>query len=160
MKFFRPPPRGEGRVRAHKRGFTLVEAMVGVAIMAVVCVAMAGTFLVGSKTITNEARVIAADTAISQASLVLVHDLNSANTIVAATRTLTYLSPPTTVIYSVDGNNNLIRTVNGSAQTAARGISSMTITTIGCYATVTIQPSALGASAATLNVSNRPGGCF
>jgi type II secretory pathway pseudopilin PulG len=149
-----------------KSGFTLVEAMVGVAIMTVVMIAMAGTFLVGSKTISNEARVIAADTAVSEASLTLTRDLNSYSTIVgttiggAATVTITYGSPPTTVVYSVDGNNNLIRTVNGSDQTAARGISNIAIGTTGCYATVTIQPSATGASASTLNVGNRPGGCF
>jgi hypothetical protein len=54
----------------------------------------------------------------------------------------------------------LIRTVSGSAQVAARGITSVTIAVTGCYATVTILPSAVGATASTLNVSNRPGGCF
>jgi hypothetical protein len=74
--------------------------------------------------------------------------------------TLTYGSAPTTVVYSVDGNRNLIRTVSGTAQVAARGITSVTIAVTGCYVTVTIQPSAIGATASTLNVSNGPGGCF
>jgi hypothetical protein len=64
------------------------------------------------------------------------------------------------VVYSVDASRNLIRTVNGTAQVAARGITSVTIAVTGCYTTITIQPSAVGATASTLNVSNRPGGCF
>jgi hypothetical protein len=64
------------------------------------------------------------------------------------------------VIYSVNGNRDLVRTVNGAATTAARGITSVIVTAAGCYATVTIQPSATGATAATFNVSNRPGGCW
>jgi Tfp pilus assembly protein PilE len=152
--------------RKRQAGFTLVEMAVGVAIMVLVSIAMAGTFLVGYQTLTTEARVIAADTAINESTLVLTHDLTSANAPVggtiggASTLTLTYGSPATTVVYSVDASNNLIRTVNGSAQTAARGIASVTVATTGCYATVTIQPSATGAGAATLNLSNRPGGCF
>lgn len=152
--------------RRQQQGFTLVEMAVGVAIMVVVSIALAGTFLVGYKTLTTEARAIAADTAVNDASLVLVKDLNSASALVAgtiggaSTITLTYGSPATTVVYSVDASSNLIRTVNGNAQTAARGITSITVTTVGCYATVTIQPSATGAAASTLNVSNRPGGCF
>jgi prepilin-type N-terminal cleavage/methylation domain-containing protein len=149
-----------------QKGFTLVEAMVGLAIFAVVSLVMVSTFLVGYKTISNEARVIAADTAVSEASLTLVRDLNSANapllpgTIPSGAITLTYGSPPVPVAYSIDASHNLIRTVNGTDQVAARGVTSVTITVAGCYATVTIQPSAAGAAAATLNVSNRPGGCF
>lgn len=152
--------------RTRQAGFTILEMAVGVAIMALVSIAMGGTFLVGYKTLTTEARVIAADTAINEATLVLTHDLSSANALVAgtiggaSTLTLTYGSPATTVVYSVDANNNLIRTVNGSTQTAARGISTVAVATTGCYATVSIQPSATGAAAATLNLSNRPGGCF
>jgi prepilin-type N-terminal cleavage/methylation domain-containing protein len=149
-----------------QKGFTLVEAMVGLAIFAIVSVVMASTFLVGYKTITNESRIIAADNAVGEASLSLVRDLNSADALVGGTinsgnpLTLTYGSGATTVIYSVDPNHNLIRTVNGTAQVAARGITSVTIAVTGCYATVTIQPSATGAAASTLNVSNRPAGCF
>ena len=149
-----------------QRGFTLVETMVGIAIFAIVSLVMISTFLVGYRTISTEAHIIAADTAVSDASLNLVRDLNSANTLPAgtisstSTVTLTYGSTPVTVVYSVDANSNLIRSVNGSAQVAARGITSVVITVNGCYATATIQPSAIGASASTLNVSNRPGGCF
>ena len=109
---------------------------------------------------------VPADSATSDASLSLLRDLSTAAAITAGTintatpMTLTYGSGPTTVVYSIDGNRNLIRTVNGTAQVAARGITSVTIAIAGCYATVTIQPSAVGATASTLNVSNRPGGCF
>jgi prepilin-type N-terminal cleavage/methylation domain-containing protein len=148
-----------------QKGFTLVEAMVGLAIFAVVSLVMVSTFLVGYKTVSNEARVIAADTAVSEASLSLVRDLNSANalapgTIPGGAIAMTYGSPPVPVAYSIDASHNLIRTVNGTDQVAARGVTSVTITLAGCYATVTIQPSAAGAAASTLNVSNRPGGCF
>jgi type II secretory pathway pseudopilin PulG len=151
---------------ARQRGYTIVEALIGITILSMVTLVMASTFLVGVRAISNEARIIAADNASSDASLSLVRDLNSAVTVTAGTidaatpMTLTYGSAPTTVVYSVDGSRNLIRTVNGTAQVAARGITSVTIAVTGCYATVTIQPSAVGATASTLNVSNRPGGCF
>jgi prepilin-type N-terminal cleavage/methylation domain-containing protein len=154
------------RLATRQQGFTLVEALIGITVLSIVVLVMASTFLVGARAISNEARVIAADTATSDASLSLVRDLNSAVVVTAGTinaatpMTLTYGSVPTTVVYSVDGNRNLIRTVNGTAQVAARGITSVTIAITGCYATVTIQPSAVGANASTLNVSNRPGGCF
>jgi prepilin-type N-terminal cleavage/methylation domain-containing protein len=149
-----------------QRGFTLMEALIGTTIFSIVSLVMVSTFLVGYRTISNEARIIAADTAISNASLSLVRDLGSATTIpvgtinAAGTLTLTYGSPAVTVVYSVDANRNLIRTVNGSARVAARGITSVGIAAAGCYATATILPSATGATAVTLNVSNRPGGCF
>jgi type II secretory pathway pseudopilin PulG len=149
-----------------QRGYTIVEALIGITILSIVTLVMASTFLVGVRAISNEARIIAGDNATSDASLSLVRDLNSAVTVTAGTinaatpMTLTYGSAPTTVVYSVDGSRNLIRTVNGTAQVAARGITSVTIAITGCYATVTIQPSAVGAAASTLNVSNRPGGCF
>jgi prepilin-type N-terminal cleavage/methylation domain-containing protein len=151
-----------------ERGFTLVEMMIAMAIMSVIAVAMAGTFLVANRAVSGEARVIAADEAISGASLWLTRDLNSANavpggpvTISAGNPlTLAYGSPAVSVVYSVDNNRDLVRTVNGTATTAARGITSVTISSAGCYATVTIQPSATGAAAATFNVSNRPGGCW
>ena len=149
-----------------KRGFTLVEMMVGLAILSIVTVAMAGTFLVATRAVSSEARVIAADEAVSGASLWLTRDLNSAVALPTGTvnsgttMTLTYGSPAVTVVYSVNNNRDLVRTVNGAATTAARGITSVTITVAGCYAAVTIQPSATGATAATFNVSNRPGGCW
>ena len=157
------------RRASHQRGFTLVEIMVGLAILSLVTIAMAGTFLVASRAVSNEARVIAADEAVSGASLWLTRDLNSATTLPALpvmasignSFTLTYGSPPPVlVVYSVNNNRDLVRTVNGAAITAARGITSVTVTAAGCYTTVTIQPSANGATPATLNVGNRPGGCW
>ncbi len=148
------------------RGFTLVEMMVGLAILTIVTVAMAGTFLVAYRAVSNEARVIAADEAVSGASVWLTRDLSSAAALPAGTvssgntLTLTYGSPAVTVVYSVNANRDLVRTVNGTGKTAARGITSVTITAAGCYATITIQPSATGATPANFNVSNRPGGCF
>lgn len=153
-----------------QRGFTLVEMMVGLAILSIVTVAMAGTFLVADRAVSNEARVIAADEAVSGASVWLTRDLNSATALPALpvtvnignTLTLTYGSPLAlvTVVYRVDANHDLIRSINGVATTAARGITSVAITSVGCYATVTIQPSATGAAGATFNVGNRPGGCW
>jgi type II secretory pathway pseudopilin PulG len=151
---------------ARQQGYTIVEALIGITILSIVTLVMASTFLVGIRAISNEARVIAADNAASDASLSLVRDLSTAGAVTAGTinaatpMTLTYGSAPTTVMYSVDAKSNLIRTVGLSAQVAARGITSVTIAVTGCYATVTIQPSAVGATASTLNVSNRPVGCF
>jgi len=155
-------------MRQRERGFTLVEIMVGLAILSLVTIAMAGTFLVASRAVSNEARAIAADEAVSGASLWLTRDLNSASALPAGTvvalgnppLTLQYGSPAVIVAYSVNTNNDLVRTVNGVDTTAARGITSVTVTPAGCYATVTIQPSATGATAATFNVGNRPGGCW
>jgi prepilin-type N-terminal cleavage/methylation domain-containing protein len=149
-----------------QRGFTLVEMVIGMAILTGITLAMASTFLVASKSLGNEARIIAADTAVSHASFTLTRDLASATTpptgTVSATSTLTlsYGSPPVTVVYSIDASKALVRTVNGSAGVAARGITSVVVTATGCYTTATIQPSATGASAVPLNVSNRPGGCL
>jgi type II secretory pathway pseudopilin PulG len=152
-----------------QRGYTVVEALIGITILSIVTLVMASTFLVGVRAISNEARIIAADNASSDASLSLVRDLNSAATVPVGTinastpMTLTYGSPAITVVYSVDANSNLIRTVNGVAQVAARGLTSVTIALTGvstCDLTVSILPSAVGATASTLNVSNRPGGCF
>jgi prepilin-type N-terminal cleavage/methylation domain-containing protein len=149
-----------------QRGYTIVEALIAITILSIVTLVMASTFIVGVRAISNEARVLAADNATSDASLSLVRDLSTAGAVTAGTinaatpMTLTYGSPAITVVYSVDASRNLIRTVNGSAQVAARGITSVTIAVTGCYATLTIQPSAVGASASTLNISNRPGGCF
>ena len=151
-----------------QRGFTLVEMMVALALLSIITVAMAGTFLVGYRAVSNEARVIAADEAVSGASVWLTRDLNSATALpaipvtvnLASTLTVTYGSPPITVVYSVNNNHDLVRTVNLATTTAARGITSVTVTAAGCYATVTILPSATGATASTFNVSNRPGGCW
>lgn len=150
-----------------QRGFTLVEGMVALAILAIITLAMGGTFLVAYRAISNEARVIAADQAVSGASVWLTRDLNSANGLPTGTADATpssvnfsYGSPAVNVVYSVNSNHDLVRTVNGQAGTAARGVTSVNFSAVGCYATVVIQPSATGATAVTLNISNRPAGCF
>ena len=74
---------------------------------------------------------------------------------------MTYGSAAIGVAYTIDANQNLIRTVGGQAFVAARGMTSVTVAApAGCYATVTLQPSATGAVAQTLTVGNRPGGCL
>jgi type II secretory pathway component PulJ len=155
------------RRRSRQLGFTLVQLVVGMAVMTIVTLAMAGTFVVGVRAVTTEARQISADSAISSASLTLTRDLEGATAIPigtissGSTLTLTYGSPSVTVVYSVNNNNALIRTAGGVARVAARGVTSVVIGAAGCYATLTIQPSATGAAAATLNVSDRLlGGCF
>lgn len=136
------------------------------AILTIATVAMAGTFLVGYKAVTKEANVISADTAISHAAITLTRDLESAAAIPTGTisagntLTLTYGSPSVTVVYSITANHDLIRTAGGVARVAARGMTSVVISAAGCYATLTLQPSATGAAAATLNLSNRIAGCF
>ncbi|HEX3629301.1 MAG TPA: type II secretion system protein [Candidatus Dormibacteraeota bacterium] len=154
-------------MRRRQRGFTLVEMMIGITILAVVSLAMAGTFAVGYRAINNETRVIAADTAISNSSIWLTRDLDSETATAPGTiqagspMTLAYGVPVVTVIYSVDGNNNLVRmVVGGAAQVVARGITSVMVSWAGCYGMASIQPSAVGATAVVLNVSNRPGGCL
>ena len=156
-----------GNRRRRQAGFTLIEMIVSLAIVTIVTVALGGTFLVGYTAISREAREIAADTAISDASLTLTRDLQSAAAVPtgiitsgAGALSLTYGSPPVTVVYTVDANKNLIRTVGAQPFVAARGMTSVTVGTAGCYATVTLQPSATGAAAQTLNVGNRPGGCL
>src|SRR5438105_4610780 len=128
------------RRSARQRGFTLVEMMVGLAILSVVAVAMAGTFLVANRAVSNEARVIAADEAVSGASVWLTRDLNSAAALptlpvtinLLNTLTLTYGSPPV-IIQNRDANNHdLVRTLNDVATTAARRIPSVAITPAGC----------------------------
>jgi type II secretory pathway pseudopilin PulG len=167
MSRFLPRPL-PGRVGlGPQRGFTIVEAMLGIAVFTIVALAMAGTFLIGYRAISNETADISAGRATSDASIWLTRDLNSADTQPTGTIafpnpaiTFTYGAGATTVSYSVDANRNLIRTVAGSAQVAARGITSVTIGAwTGCYGTITIQPSAAGEPAVVLHVSNRPGGC-
>ena len=152
-------------------GFTLVELMVGMLITTVVALALGGAFLVGSRAISTEARQIAADQAVSTASLPFLRDLTSATTASTGTitpgigtLTVTYGAPVTTVTYRIDANRNLIRTVGASSTVAARGMQSVTIAPPGpaCYFTLTLTPSAAGALSATMNVSSRigPQGCF
>jgi prepilin-type N-terminal cleavage/methylation domain-containing protein len=157
--------------RQRQAGFTLVELLVGMAIMSIVSLALAGTFLVGYRTISQEARQIAADQAVSSASLPLLRDLSSATTISTSTittgsgtLTVTYGTPITTVTYGIDSKNNLIRTVGASAKVASRGMQRVTVAlpSPACYYTVTLTPSATGAVAVNLNMSSRvgPQGCF
>jgi len=152
-------------------GFTLVEMMVGTLVGTAVSIALASAFLLGYRTISQEARQIAADQAISTASLPMVRDLTSATTIsqgtitpAVGTLTITYAVPVTTVTYRIDARNNLIRTVGGVSTVAARGMASVRIAppAPACYYTVTLRPSAVGAVAVTLNVSTRvgPQGCY
>jgi hypothetical protein len=159
------------RRRLHgMQGFTIVEAMLGIAVFSVLAVAMAGTFLVGNRAIANEAADIAAGTATSDASIWLLRDLSSADSLPAGTisssnppLSFTYGGGATSVSYSVDANNNLIRRVAGSPQVAARGISSVTVSWAAsppCYGTLNLQPSATGQPVVVLNIGNRPGGCF
>lgn len=161
--------------RRHRQaGFTLVEVMVGLLVMTIVTIALAGAFLVGYRTISAEARQISADQAVSSASLPMLRDFTSATTVSptpltitsgAGTLTLTYGNPVTTVRYTIDAKNNLIRTVVGGASTvAARGMQRVVVAAPvpPCYYTLTLTPSAIGAAAVTLNLSTRvgPQGCF
>jgi prepilin-type N-terminal cleavage/methylation domain-containing protein len=152
-------------------GFTLVEAIVGMLILSLVAVALAGTFMVGYSVISQEARQIAAAQAVSSASLTLLRDMTSATSISTGTispgagsLSFTYGAPGTTAFYTVDAGNNLIRTVGGAARVAARGIQSVSVAAgaPACYYTITLQPSAAGSAARTLNLSQRIGtqGCF
>jgi prepilin-type N-terminal cleavage/methylation domain-containing protein len=150
-----------------QQGFTLVETVIGLAILTAISLALGGTFLVAGRSLSNEANTIAADTAVSHASFSLTRDLESASPIPSgsvsaapATLNLTYGSPPVAVVYSINGNGDLVRTAGVSTQVAARGIRSVVVVAAGCYLTATIQPSAAGAAPVTLNVGNRPGGCF
>jgi type II secretory pathway pseudopilin PulG len=154
------------RRRARQRGFTVVEVMIGTLLMTILSLAMVGTFAVGYRTLSQEARQIAADNAVNGADMALTRDLGMATVLPTgtigggSTVSFTYGLPGSnTVVYSIDGGKNLIRTLNANAQVVARGMNSVTISAVACYATVTLQPSAVGAAARTLNVGNRPGGC-
>lgn len=154
-------------------GFSLLEMMVGLALMTVVSLALAGATVVGYRAFTVETRQIAAGKAVSGASLTLVRDLSSATTFTTGTVArntgmlqMTYGIPPATVVtYRIDAADNLTRTTGGSTSVAARGMQSLTIARAAnpvCDITVTIRPSAVGAAAVTLRVSQRVGtrGCF
>ena len=154
-------------------GVSLVEMMIGLALMTVVSLALGGATVVGYRTFTTEARQIAAGKAVSGATLTLVRDVGSATALTTGTITpgvgtlqVTYgPAPATTVIYRIDASNNLTRSTGGSTSVAARGMQSVTIARAVnpvCDVTVTIRPSAVGAAAVTLRVSQRVGnrGCF
>ena len=156
------------RRSARQRGFTVIEAMIGVLLMAILSLAMVGTFAIGYRTLSQEARQIAADNAVNGADMALTRDLNMATVLPTgtigggSTVSFNYGAPASNaVVYSIDGSKNLIRTLNGTAQVVSRGMNTVTISAPAgtCYATVTLQPSAVGAAARTLNVANRPGGC-
>ena len=156
------------RRRASERGFTVIEVMIGMLLMTILSLAMVGTFAVGYRTLSEETRQIAADNAVNGADVALTRDLSMATVLPTGTigggSTVAFVyGPPGSdaVVYSIDGNKNLIRTLNLNAQVVARGMNSVTISAVAgsCYATVTLQPSAVGAAARTLNVGNRPGGC-
>ena len=159
--------------RRRQSGFTLVEVLVGLLVGTVVSLALVSAFLLGYRTISQEARQISADQAVSSASLTLLRDLTSATTISTGTitagggqsLTVTFgAAPATTVTYSIDARNTLIRTVAGTQRVAARGMARVVIAPPGpaCYYTVTLTPSAAGAVAVTLNASTRvgPQGCY
>lgn len=157
-------------------GFTVVEVMVALVVLSLVGLALGATFLVGYTAISYETRQIAADSAVSNASLTLLRDLSSAtvNSILpdtistgAGSLVLTYGTPPasTTVTYTIDANNNLLRTLSGFVSgsfVAARGVNTLTVATgtPACELTVSLLPSAAGATVQTLTVSQRTLGCF
>lgn len=154
--------------RRRQGGYTLVELLVGVVVLSIVGLALAGTFAVGSRTVNQEGRQIAADTAVSEASMSLIRDFSSASSFSTGTissgsgsLTMTAGSPATSVTYTIDAGQNLIRTVGASASVSARGLSSMTVSagSPACYLSLSLQPSAVGAAAQVLNVGARPLGC-
>lgn len=159
------------RARRRQQGFTLVEILVGLAITAMIALVLSQTFLVGYRVLSTEAREIAADQAISAASLSLTRDLSSGQTTSAlpvtltpssGTLTLTYGSPAVAVTYTIDANKNLIRTVGGAARVQSRGLQQLMVSAgaPACSLTVTLLPSATGASSQTLLVGERSLGCF
>jgi prepilin-type N-terminal cleavage/methylation domain-containing protein len=159
--------------RYRQAGFTLVEAMVGLVILSIIMVALGGTFLVGYTTISREASAIAADTAVTSASFVLSRDMTSSIKTSSLPATISpgsgslnfqYGSPSVSATYTIDANLNLLRTTGGAASVVARGVQQMTVSAAGCVTTITILPSANGAAAQTLTMSQRVGaagtGCF
>jgi prepilin-type N-terminal cleavage/methylation domain-containing protein len=158
--------------KRRQAGFTLVELIVGVLMMTILALALSGAFLVGYRTITTEARQISADEAVSAASLPLLRDFTSATTITTGTitagsvppLTITYGNPVITVTYRITAANILTRTVGATSTVAARGVQRVTVgvPNPNCYYTITLTPSAIGAVAATLNLSRRTGpqGCY
>jgi prepilin-type N-terminal cleavage/methylation domain-containing protein len=159
--------------RAHRQsGYTLIELLMATVITGVVAMALGGTYLVGYRSISLEANEVSADQAVSSASLNLTRDLSSGTVSSALPLTLSpgsgsmvlsYGSPAVTVTYTINGGKTLLRAVSGGLTTVAgRGISQLTLSagTPACYLSATILPSASGASAQTMNVGERTGGCF
>jgi hypothetical protein len=168
-----PLPCGEGQGRGlrWRGGFTIIEAAIGLLVIALITGALASTFLVGYTIISKEAKQVSADTSASDASLALVRDLSSSTiTLFSGTLTpgsanflaLAYGSGPTAITYQIDVNGNLIRSVNlGSPRVVARGLQSLALVTVGCQETVTLTPSAVP-TPQTLRVTQRVGapGCY
>ncbi len=160
----------------HQAGFTIIEALVGLAVITIIGLALGSTFLVGYTALNREARQLGAGTAAANASLTLTRDLSSSTissglgvTITAGSGSLslTYGSPATNVTYTIDANNNLIRTLSGGSSgsfVAARGVIQLTVSagTPACVVNVSLLPSAVGATSQSLTVSRRIGasGCF
>jgi hypothetical protein len=142
-------------------GFTIVEAAIGLLVIALITGALASTFLVGYTVISKEANQISADGAASSSSLSLLRDLSSATSISyggaltpgGGSFSVTYgVSPGTTVTYTIDAQGNLLR----GSTVAARGLQSLSLSTSGCQLTVTLTPKAI-AVAQTLGVTQRTG---
>jgi prepilin-type N-terminal cleavage/methylation domain-containing protein len=159
--------------RRRQRGFTLVEAIIAIAISSLIMVALGGSFAVGYRIISTEASTIYADTAVSQSTVNLLRDLASATTVApvpgtltagAGTVTVTYGSPAVTAIYTIDATGTLLRASGGRTTAAARGLRSLVFSqgAAACLLVVSISPSAAGAPTQTLDVALRPGatGCF
>ena len=163
--------------RTRRAGFTLVEMLISLAIMSIVGVVLAETFVVGYTTLSTESRQLAADNTASDASLWLTRDVDS-STIVsvlpvtltpgsATTIVLNYgAAPGTTVTYSIDSKGNLLRAVSGgNTGVAARGVASLKLALTGvgspvCDLTAAITPAATGAGPRTLQLGQRVAGCF
>jgi len=168
MSLHGPLPSGEGQGRGSRLrgGFTIIEAAIGLLVLALITGAMASTFLVGYTVISKEANQVSADSALGSSSLSLLRDLSSATSI-TYTGLLTAGSgslgvtagaaPGTTVTYTIDAQGNLVR----SGFVAARGLQSLALATAGCQLTVTLTPKAI-AVAQTLRVTQRIGatGCY
>lgn len=161
--------RGRERVGA-RRGFTIIEAAIGLLTLALITAALASTFLVGYRVISKEANQVSADSALSSASLPLLRDLSSstisvyAGTLTPGSNSLVVVAgvPPRTVSYTIDAQGNLLRAVGGGATSiAARGLQSLALSTSGCQLTVTLTPKTI-AIAQTLRVTQRTGvtGCY
>jgi prepilin-type N-terminal cleavage/methylation domain-containing protein len=152
-------------------GFTLVELLVAIALSALVALVLAQTFLVGYGVLTAESRALAGDTAISTATLSLTRDLSSGTvssalpdslTAGSGTLSLSYGNPAVTVSYSIDAAGNLIRSVAGVSSVSSRGLQQLLVTagTPACFLSVTLTPSAVGATPQTVQIGQRPQGCF
>lgn len=154
-----------------QRGFTLIEMLVALAITSLVALVLAQTFLVGYQVLTAESRALAGDTAISSATLTLTRDLTSGTVSSSlpdtlgpssGTLTLSYGTPPVPVSYSIDAADNLVRTVAGVTTVSSRGVRQLVVAAgaPACYLSISVTPSAVGATAQTMRIGQRPLGCY